>query len=90
MTVDIHLTFPRPRGIVSTSRCVVAEHRYDDASLASLVNNILEVVRVRELFAVDGPSVLVLGLVEDDGSAVGNLGFGNRGGNVGNVANSSA
>ena len=87
MTVDIDLAFTSPRGIVATSGRVVAEHRYHDASLASLVNDILEIVRVRELFAVNGPSVLVLRLVDDDGSAVCNLRFGNSGGNVGNVAN---
>lgn len=90
MTVDIDLAFPSPRGIVPTSGRVVAEHRYHNASLASLVNDILEIVRVRELFAVNGPRVLVLRLVDDDGSAVCNLRLGNSGGNVGNVADSLA
>lgn len=64
---------------------VVADERDDNAALASLVDDILEILGVGERLAVT-EAVFVLRLVENDGSTVGDLSLGNNAADICHVA----
>lgn len=85
MAVDIDGTYARSRRIVSTGIGIIVDQRHDDTSIASLVLDVLHVAPVGEVHTTASTGVFILGLVEDDRSAVGNLGFGNSLRDVGHV-----
>ena len=75
------------RRVVTFGRCVVADQRHDDASVAELFLDIAHVDWIGEgLDCICGLCVFVLGLDQDDRSSICDLGFGNCGANVLHVA----
>ena len=83
--VDVDFTKASSGCIVAARTGIVVDQRDDNASLASLVNDILEILGVRERLAV-AEAVFVLGLVENDGSTVGDLSLGNNAADICHVA----
>lgn len=86
MTIDINLTSTGPWNIVSLGRGIVTEHGHNDSSIPSLINNVLHIASIGEVYVAARTGILIFGLVEDDGPAVCNLGIGNSGRDVGDVA----
>lgn len=68
------------------SRGIVIDQRYHDTGITSLVFNVLHVHRVGELDTAAATSVLILGLIQDNWTAIGNLVLGNRCSDMRNVA----
>lgn len=86
MAIDIDFSCAGSRGIVPLGSCIIADEGYDDAGIASLIFNILHVIPIGEISdSTASPRVLILGLIQDDGSAIGNLALGNRCGSIGNI-----
>lgn len=74
MTIDISLAHARSRDTVSMIFSIIADHRYNNSSVVSLVNHGLEIGRIK--FQVTACiAVLIFGLVENHRSAIGDLGF---------------
>lgn len=79
VTIDIDSNIPGSiRCEVAQRSGIIADERNDNTSLPVLLLNILKVDRVWKLdHACGGISILVLGLQENDGAAVRDLGFSN-------------
>jgi hypothetical protein len=73
---------------MTTRPCIVTDHRHHDTRAPSLVDDILEVVWVRKLLPTAATAVFVVGLVEDNRSAIRYLVFCNKAGNVRDIAGS--
>jgi len=86
MTVNISCSLARAWGIMSVRGSIIADHGHNNASIASLVNHILKVVGIRELFATAAICVFVFWLIEDDWPTIRDLRFGNGSTNCGDVA----
>lgn len=86
VAVDIDFSYTGSRGIVPVGSCIVADKGNDDAGIASLIFNILHVIRVGEISdSTASPRVLILRLIQDDRSTIGNLALGNCRGSIGNI-----
>lgn len=85
MPVDVHRSHTRSRCIMARWSGIIVDKRHDNTSRSSRVHHILHVLGV-ELLAIGETGVFVLGLVQDDGTAIGDLGFGKGGCNVGSIA----
>jgi hypothetical protein len=72
---------------MGTGVSIVGDHRHDDPGIASLINDILHVIGVWEGHAFTA-GVLVLGLVQNDGAAVGDLMLGDNLADIGDIADS--
>lgn len=75
VAIDIDCSGPT-RGKVTVGVCVVADERDNNTGIADLLLNIAKVGRVGELDTRDCLGVFVLGLDENDRSAVSDLCFG--------------
>lgn len=66
---------------------IIANERDDDTSLTGMILNVLHVGAVWEVIITTASTgVLVLRLVKNDRTTIGNLCFGNGGSNVGGIA----
>lgn len=78
MSVNVNLPLSSSRSIVATRVSIIANCRHYDPRPASLIDGILEVIGVREFRPAAGTAVFVFRLVEDHGSAIGDLVLGNK------------
>lgn len=79
MAVNIDLRSPvGARGEVSLGRGIVIDVWHNDTCVPELLLNDSPIVLVGEFDVVGGTGVLVLGLEENDGAAVGDLGLGDN------------
>lgn len=85
MTVNVHCSHTRSRCIMAIRCSIIVDKRHDNTSRSSRVHHILHVLGV-ELLAIGETGVFVLGLIQDDGTAIGDLGFGKGSCNVGSIA----
>lgn len=86
MAVDVNCPLTGSRSVVPRSRSIVVDQRDHDTGITSLVFNVLHVHRVGKLDTAAATSVLILGLIQDNRTAIGNLILGNGCSDVRNVA----
>lgn len=86
VTVDINRALAGPWGIVSIRRSIIAYQRNDNSGIVSLIDHVLEVVWVREIYTAASSSILVFRLVEYHRAAICYLSVGNGARNIGDVA----
>lgn len=86
MPINIGSPLPSSRSIVTTRISIIANCRHYDPSPASLVDDILEVLRVGEFCPTAATAILVFRLVEDHRSAICDLVLGNKRANVRHIA----
>lgn len=72
MTVDIYSAYSGPRRIMSKSSGIVVHKRYNNTGVSGRIHDILHVLWIERL-AVSKVGVLILGLVENDRTSVGDL-----------------
>ena len=65
---------------------IVADRRHHDPRPAGLVDHILEVIRIGKFLPTAAPAILVIRLVENHRSAIGDLVLGNETANVRYIA----
>jgi len=86
MTIDIHGSFTRTWDIVSRGRGIIADKRNNDTRLASLILDVLHIAGVgKVIVSTASTRVFVLRLIENDRSAICDLGLGNGRRSVGHV-----
>jgi hypothetical protein len=87
MTINVDRTCTGSGGIVASSPGIVTDKRNDDSGITSVILDVLHVGAVREaIIATASTRVLVLWLVQDDWTTIGDLCFGNCGSDVRGVA----
>ena len=65
---------------------IIVDHRHNDASLPSLIDHILHILAIWVLHAAAPLGILILGLIQDDWSAICDLSCSNGARNIVNVA----
>lgn len=87
MTINVDRALTRPGSIVASSPGIVTDEGNDNSGLTSVILNVLHIGAVREaIVATASTGVLVLRLVQNDWTTIGDLCLGNRGSDVGGVA----
>lgn len=76
ISVDVDSAYACSGCIVSVRMGIIVDQRHNNTSIASLVLDILHIVTIGEIHSAASTGVFVLGLVEDDRTAVGDLVFG--------------